>query len=183
MTLAPTIDTQRLRLRAHVPADFDAYADMFASERARHMHGPLGRREAWFAFCGDVAQWALFGHGAWGVERLDDGAFVGQVALNKPPHFPELELGWFVIEGAEGKGYATEAAMAARDYAYGELGQDTLVSYVTPENTRSIALAERLGAVRDDAAPRPDGESADEVVVYRHPSPDALLDGGMEAYA
>ncbi|MCA0044477.1 GNAT family N-acetyltransferase [Celeribacter litoreus] len=183
MTVAPTIETQRLRLRAHVEGDFAPYADMFASERSRHMHGPLDRRQAWFAFCGDVAQWSLMGHGAWAVERREDQALIGQVALNKPPHFPELELGWVLFDGFEGKGYATEAAMAARDYAYAELGEESVVSYVTPDNTRSIAVAERLGAMRDDAAPRPDGEGADEVLVFRHPSADALMDGGMEAYA
>ncbi len=180
MTLAPTIDTQRLRLRGHVASDFDHFANMFASERSTFMHGPLTRRQAWFAFCGDIAQWDLFGHGAWGIERLDDGAFVGQVALNKPPHFPELELGWFMMEGFEGHGYAFEAAEMARSYAYVELGHDTLVSYIDAGNVRSIALAERLGATLDTTAKTPDDE---DCLVYRHPSPEALQDGGMEAYA
>lgn len=118
-----------------------------------------------------------------GVERLEDGAFVGQVALLKPDHFPELELGWMLTSEGEGYGYAFEAAEAARDYAYVEMGRDTLVSYIDPMNTRSIALAERLGATRDDSAARPDGESLEETAVYRHPTPDALQDGGMEAYA
>jgi RimJ/RimL family protein N-acetyltransferase len=182
MTTAPTIDTQNLRLRAHVSADFDAYADVFASDRAGYM-GQLKRRQAWFSFCSDVAQWSLFGHGAWAVETLDGGTFVGQVALLKPDHFPELELGWMMTAQGEGKGYAFEAAQMARDYAYAELGQDTLVSYIDPKNTRSIALATRLGAVRDDNAERPDGETLIETVVYRHPEASALMDGGMEAYA
>jgi RimJ/RimL family protein N-acetyltransferase len=186
MTTAPTIDTQRLRLRAHVSSDFDAYADVFASDRAGYM-GQLKRRQAWFSFCSDVAQWSLFGHGAWAVERLEDGAFVGQVALLKPDHFPELELGWMMTAEGEGKSYAFEAAQMARDFAYVELGRDTLVSYIDPKNTRSIALATRLGAMRDDTAVCPDGETHDETIVYRHPCAAALLqgaqDGGMEAYA
>ncbi|WP_417240650.1 GNAT family N-acetyltransferase [Celeribacter halophilus] len=182
MTLAPTIETQRLRLRAHRIDDFDAYADVFSSDRASYM-GQLQRRQAWFSFCSDVAQWQLFGHGAWAVDRLEDGKFIGQVALLKPDHFPELELGWMLTSEAEGHGFAAEAAMAARDYAYVEMGRDTLVSYIDPKNTRSIALAERLGAVRDDTALRPDGESLAQTVVYRHPTIDVLQDGGMEAYA
>jgi RimJ/RimL family protein N-acetyltransferase len=181
MTTAPTIETQNLRLRAHVSADFDAYADVFASTRAGYM-GQLKRRQAWFSFCSDVAQWSLFGHGAWAVERLNDGALVGQVALLKPDHFPELELGWMMTAAGEGKGYAFEAAQMARDYAYAELGRDTLVSYIDPKNTRSIALATRLGAMRDDTAARPDGETLNETVVYRHPDASALMDGGLEAY-
>jgi RimJ/RimL family protein N-acetyltransferase len=185
MTSAPTIETQRLRLRAHVSSDFDAYADVFASDRAGYM-GQLKRRQAWFNFCSDVAQWSLFSHGAWAVETLKDVTFVGQVALLKPDHFPELELGWMMTEAGEGQGYAFEAAQVARDFAYAELGAETLVSYIHPKNARSIALATRLGAVRDDTATRPDGETLEDCVVYRHPDAAALqsgdADGGMEAY-
>ena len=180
MTQAPTITTQRLTLRSHRASDFDAYAGTFASDRAQYMGGPMARRKAWFAFCADIAQWSLFGHGAWGVERNEDGTFIGQVAIGKPPHFPEVELGWMLCDGAEGHGYAFEAATAARDWAYVELGRDTLVSYIDAENIRSIALAERLGAVVDPTAATPDDE---DCLVYRHPDPAALQDGGMEAYA
>ncbi|WP_439104476.1 GNAT family N-acetyltransferase [Celeribacter marinus] len=182
MRQAPTITTARLTLRPHVARDFDAYADIFASDRAGYM-GQLKRRQAWFSFCSDVAQWSLFGYGAWGVERTDDGVFLGQVALLKPDHFPELELGWMMTPDGEGHGYAFEAAQAARDFAYVELGQETLVSYISPANTRSIALAMRLGAAHDESAALPDGESPAETIVYRHPDPAALQDGGMEAYA
>lgn len=65
---------------------------------------------------------------------------------------------------AEGKGYATEAAGAALGCAFGTLGVATLVSYVDAANLRSIAVAERLGAVRDATAAGPDPED----LVYRH---------------
>lgn len=61
----------------------------------------------------------------------------------------------------------TEAAVALRDWAFAELGLPSLVSYFDPANVRSIAVAERLGAVRDDNAPRQDPED----VVYRHYRP------------
>jgi RimJ/RimL family protein N-acetyltransferase len=63
-----------------------------------------------------------------------------------------------------------EAAACARDHAFGVLGWKTAVSYIAPANTRSIRLAERLGAVRDPQAPRFPGEA--EVLVYRHPTPE-----------
>jgi RimJ/RimL family protein N-acetyltransferase len=53
-------------------------------------------------------------------------------------------MGWALYDGYEGQGYATEAAKAARDWAQGRLA--SLVSYTHASNTRSVAVAERLGA-------------------------------------
>ncbi|MBV2359723.1 GNAT family N-acetyltransferase [Thalassococcus sp. CAU 1522] len=175
---APVIDTPRLRLRGHTMADLDALCDLFASDRARHMGGPIPRKQAWRWLASEVAMWDLMGHGAWGIETRD-GTFVGQVGILRPPHFPEPEIGWTLLADGEGKGYATEAAVAVLDWAWAR-SFDTLVSYIDPSNGRSIALAERLGAEHDPDAALPDGETHDETVVYRH-RPDA--DGNSEAYA
>ena len=59
---------------------------------------------------------------------------------------PEPELGWFTTPAAEGKGVAFAAACAARDWCFSALGWASVVSYIDPANTRSIALAERMGA-------------------------------------
>lgn len=163
MTLVPTIRTDRLILRAPVMADFPAYADFLASPRAQHMGGPYDQRGAWGVFCHDVALWVLFGHGALMID-LPGGVCVGQVGINHGPLFPEKELGWLVYAGHEGQGYASEAAAALRDWAFGPGGLETLVSYVDPRNARSIAVAERLGAQLDAGAARTDPED----LVYRH---------------
>jgi len=150
-------------LRAHVADDFEPYAAVFASDHARFME-ILDRRGAWGHFCSDIAQWALFGFGAWAVEDRATGAFLGQIAIQHPDHFPEIELGWFVLPQAQGQGLAFEAAQTARDWAFGPRGLDQLVSYIDSANARSIALAERLGAALDPNAERPDPED----FVYRH---------------
>ena len=62
------------------------------------------------------------------------------------------------------------AAAAARDHAFGALGWETAVSYIDPDNIRSVALAERLGARHDPEARGP-GENS--CLVYRHPRPEA----------
>ncbi|SPF77467.1 GNAT family N-acetyltransferase [Pseudoprimorskyibacter insulae] len=175
---APVIETNRLRLRGHTMADLDALCDLFASDRAEYMGGAIARKDAWRWLASEVAMWDLLGHGAWGIETRD-GAFLGQVGLLKPPHFPEVELGYTLLESAEGKGYAFEAASAVLGWAWAQ-GFETLVSYIDPNNARSIALAERLGATHDPQAALPDGETAEETIVYRH-FPDT--DGSPEAYA
>ena len=55
------------------------------------------------------------------------------------------ELGWKLGREAWGNGYATEAAIACRDWALGELGLTRLISLIALENTPSIRVAERIG--------------------------------------
>ncbi|WNJ92070.1 GNAT family N-acetyltransferase [Bosea sp. 685] len=160
----PRLTTPRLTLRAQIPGDFPAYAKFLASPRAKAMGGPYRLRDAWGLFCHDIAGWALFGHGALMIELAGTGECIGQVGINDGPLFPERELGWLVYDGHEGKGYATEAALALRDWAADTAGLRDLVSYIDQENHRSIAVVERLGAVLDRDARKPDPED----LVYRH---------------
>jgi RimJ/RimL family protein N-acetyltransferase len=160
----PTLTTERLILRPPVIADFPAYEALWTSPRSRYMGGPFDSRGAWLTFCHDVACWELFGHGALMIDLRETGECVGQVGINHGPLFPEKELGWLLYEGHEGHGYALEAARALRDWAFAERGLLTLVSYCDMANSRSIAVAKKLGAVLDPDAPRQDPED----LVFRH---------------
>lgn len=166
---APVIETARLRLRPMQPEDFEAYAAFAGSPRAIHMDGPVDRSTAWAWFCNDTAHWALFGYGGLMIEA--DGQAAGQVSVTHGVTFPEHEIGWFLFDGFEGRGLATEAASALRDYVYRQTAIPGLVSYCGPDNHGSIAVAERLGAVYDPVAPRP---LNDDCRVYRHPTREAL---------
>ena len=165
MTEVPELMTERLRMRGHILEDFEVYAGIWASERSAFMGGPLDRKQAWFFFCSDIANWTLYGFGAWALERKEDGVVVGQVSIQKPDFFPEIELGWCLYEGFEGQGYAIEAARAAKAWAFGTRGLQTLVSYTHPENYRSQSICKKLGGVHDPGAPKSDPED----VVFRYP--------------
>jgi RimJ/RimL family protein N-acetyltransferase len=163
----PTLLTSRLTLRPMVAGDFPAFFGFWQSDRSVFTGGPLDLRGAWGVFCHDVALWPLYGHGALMIDLRDGGTSVGQVGLNAGPLFPETELGWFLYAGHEGRGYATEAAAALRDWAFAVRGLQTLVSYVDPGNHASSRVAERLGAVLDPDAVRQPGDETD--LVWRHP--------------
>ena len=167
MTQPPTLQTDRLILRAPNPLDWPAFADLLASDRARYMGGPYTKHAAWGLFCHGIACWPLFGSGALSIEHRETDHWLGQVEINHGPLFPAPELGWQLAPEAEGQGYALEAACSFRDWALSIGGLTTLVSYIHPENTRSIRLAERLGVLRDDQAPRQDPED----FVFRHKPP------------
>lgn len=131
------------------------------------MGGPFDLRGAWVSWCHDVALWKLFGHGALMIDIAETGVCVGQIGINHGPLFPEKELGWLLYDGHEGRGYATEAAIAMRGWAFGTLQLETLVSYVDENNRASMAVCERLGGVVDPVAARQDAED----VVYRYRRP------------
>jgi len=162
----PALETPRLRLRAPRAGDFGAYAATATTERGRHIGGPMARDEAWRDFAQMVAGWTLHGHGPWAVERREDGALIGFVLLGFEPGDLEPELGFLVLAEAEGRGYAREAAEAARDFAFDALGWSTVVSYIAPENARSARLAGRLGA-------RLEPDQVDGSQVWRHERADA----------
>ncbi|QDC10962.1 GNAT family N-acetyltransferase [Oceanicola sp. D3] len=172
MPSAPTITTERLRLRPHRIEDFEPMAALFATDWARYMGGPICRKEMWYWLSSEVGSWTLLGHGSLAIELRESNAFIGQIGLTKPEQFPEPELGWCVWPEFEGKGYAFEAAQALLAWAWANLPAATVVSYIDPENDRSIALARRLGAAEDGQAARPDGETPEDTVVYRHPRPE-----------
>ena len=172
--LLPKIETERLVLRAPVLSDFPACAEIACEDRGRFVGGPMSRDDAWSEFTAMTATWLLHGHGAFTIDDAGTGEVLGFVVLGLEPGDNEVELGFALREAAEGRGIATEAAMAIRDWAARELGLTGLVSYIDPKNTRSIAVATRLGAERD-----PDAEAAlsePGTCVYRHPKTGALHD-------
>lgn len=130
------------------------------------MGGPYSAKDAWGDFCHGVASWRLFGVGSLSIVSRDTGAYLGQIEINQGPRFPEPELGWQLAAEAEGQGIAYNAATAMRDWVLEQRAVETLVSYIDPQNVRSINLAERLGARLDQGAvPQDPGD-----LVYRHVS-------------
>lgn len=160
----PTIVTERLTLREPNLADWPPFSALWVSDRAQYMGGPLAEPEAWGQFCHGIALWRLHGLGNLAIQLRATGACIGQVEVNQGPRFPEAELGWQLSAEAEGKGYAFEAAAAFRDWVFQNNDFACLVSDIDPDNGRSIALAQRLGAVLDKTAAKQDPGD----LVFRH---------------
>ncbi|TFL18704.1 GNAT family N-acetyltransferase [Jannaschia formosa] len=164
--MIPTLTTPRLTLRAPEVRDFEAYADFRAApEPMAWLGGPISREAAWHQFCALLGQWQLRGYGRWIVTLRGDDTPVGLVGLFEPIDWPGQEMSWAVFPGSEGRGIATEAARAARRWWYA-LGNGTLISHVAPGNTRSVALAERLGCTPGETLSHP---VFGEIVRWRHP--------------
>jgi RimJ/RimL family protein N-acetyltransferase len=170
---AIVIETDRLRLRAPVPGDWEAARAFFMSDRAKTIGGPNTLGRSWRIFAELIGHWTLRGFGMWVVTARGEDRALGMVGPFFPGDWPEAEIGWMIWDDAcEGQGIAYEAARAARADALTRLGWTTAVSYVAPTNYRSIRLAERLGARHDPCAAFPPGKDA--CLVYRHPAMEDL---------
>lgn len=170
---APKIETDRLTLRGIGAHDVEACMDFLTSSRAEYIGRKKDRREAWRTVATLIGHWTLRGYGPWAVADRASNQILGVIGPWCPEGWPEPEMSWSVFAEAEGRGIAREAAIAARAHAYDVLGWKTVVSYIDPENTRSIRLAESLGAVIDPDAAHPDFDG-DPCIVYRHPSPEEI---------
>jgi RimJ/RimL family protein N-acetyltransferase len=142
-----TLETERLLLRMFRDEDFEAYAEFCADpDVMRYLTGkPMTRVEAWRHMAMMVGHWTLRGYGMWAVEERATGAFIGRIGFNDPEGWPAFEIGWTLGRPYWGKGYATEGARVALDYAFDKLDKPHVISLIHPENRGSIAVAEKLG--------------------------------------
>ena len=106
---------------------------------------PLSRFAAWRAFAGTLGHWTLRGFGMFAVVERETDTFVGRVGAWEPEGWPDFEIGWMLRSEYWGRGYATEAARRCIAYAFSDLHRDHVSSFIAPENTRSIRVAERIG--------------------------------------
>jgi RimJ/RimL family protein N-acetyltransferase len=165
----PTLKTERLLLRPFRIDDLDLLAAMNADiEVMRYIAEVQDRSAAFRSLCASNGHWTIRGFGPWAVEELATGRMIGRAGLlHWEGSWPAVEIGYALERSAWGKGYATEAALASRDYAHRVLGARGLISQIHPDNAASIRVAERMGArYQHDHLIK-----QDLVRVYVHPDP------------
>lgn len=143
----PTLETERLILRPTADEDFDGWAAFMADEVAtRHIGGPQERSVAWRSMRAMAGAWALDGFAMFSVVEKATGRWVGRLGPWMPEGWPGTEVGWGIVREAWGRGYATEGAAAAMDWAFDGLGWTDIIHTIDPENAASIAVARKLGS-------------------------------------
>ncbi|MCT4556700.1 MAG: GNAT family N-acetyltransferase [Pelagimonas sp.] len=173
LTNAPRIESENLILRGPEKRDAEPLmAFLLDQERAAGFGASSHRGDAWRWFSLNVGHWHWHGFGYFTIEDKATGQPAGITGIWYPEGWPEPELGWVVYAGFEGKGIAFEAAQRARRWAYEDLGLKTLTSNIVPSNTRSKALAARMGAVHERTYTN---ISMGEDELWRHPSADEVL--------
>jgi len=162
MPSTPLIETERLRLRAVTPDDLGELVRLHADSLvARFMGSPTREWLANWLRSSDE-EWEERGHGRLAIVEQESGRFLGRTGLKYWSQFGETEAGWALHAEARGRGYATEAAGAVLDWATGRFDVPYFTAMVRPDNTASIAVAERIGMT----PLRPDKLLGDPVTVY-----------------
>jgi RimJ/RimL family protein N-acetyltransferase len=157
------LSTDRLRLRPPTPHDAEALYDLFADEEVMgglHREPVSAVEHARALIEEGMGGWRTDGLGPFILETTGtDRRVVGQAGLMifdtrawTPSTWAQAgsraqpELGWALMRAHWGRGYATEAAAAIRDWARESRSIRELVSLISPDNVRSQRVAERLGA-------------------------------------
>ncbi|MGW2306662.1 GNAT family N-acetyltransferase [Actinomadura luteofluorescens] len=142
------LETERLVLRPLTGEDFDDYAAMLADPQvAGGLAESVGTSpaDAWRSLALFIGHREMRGYSHWALVEKATGRFVGRAGPWQPHGFPGLGVGWCLAREHWGKGYATEAARASLDYCLTELGAEEVISVILPDNSPSIAVAERIG--------------------------------------
>lgn len=142
-----TLETERLILRMLREDDFEQYAKMCADPEVMRFLGgkAFSLTESWRHLAFLIGHWQLRGYGHWAIEDKSSGRLLGRLGFLNPAGWPGFELGWMLGREFWGRGYATEGARRALDYAFTELDKDHVISCIHPDNAPSIRVAERLG--------------------------------------
>lgn len=146
--VVPTLTTARLALRPLRADDLDALHRILCEpEVLRYFPKPEppSRERAREIIEGQERHWAERGYGWWAVFPRGGDAFMGWCGLQYLPDTDEVEVACLLGPEHWGKGYAVEGGTAALEYGFRELGAETIVAVVHPQNQRSRRAVENLG--------------------------------------
>lgn len=147
--------TQRLTLRPFLRGDVDAvFAYRRREDVARYLFDvALSKEECALAVQQRIGQVALEAEGdkiILAVELRQTGALIGEVSLiSRSIDDRQAEAGWIFDPEYQGQGYATEAAEAIFDLAFGPGDMHRVAARCDVRNEPSWRLMERLGMRRE----------------------------------
>lgn len=168
--LIPTVTANRIRLVPLGAQCEDAYQRFYTDKAASQAYGgPLSSAAAGARLASDMGCWQLQGFGVWAIERIGQSDIVGVCGFWQGKGWP-IELTWWLLPEARGKGLALEASVAAVRHAYDVFEWEQVQTYMNDSNEPARALVGRLGGVRVSRQSFPDGLVRD---VFRIPRPTA----------
>jgi len=142
------METKRLYLRELVLGDTDDLAKVLSdSESMKYYPAPFSKEkvEKWIQW--NIDNYKKYNYGLWAVILKDGEKFIGDCGNTMQMIENETvpEIGFHIIKDYWNKGYATEAAIACKEYAFNVLKLPKVFSYTTVNNIPSQKVAEKVG--------------------------------------
>jgi [ribosomal protein S5]-alanine N-acetyltransferase len=170
---ASPLETERLLLRAMAADDLDDLLAIFGDPAvmAAFRVAPLDREQVRRWLERNLDHQREHGYGLFAVCLKTDGRLIGDCGLELMEVSGEqvAELGYDFRRDCWNRGYATEAACAVRDFAFGTLGLPRLVSLIQPGNPASERVAQKAGLKRSGRIER-DGRTYLRYEIERGPA-------------
>jgi len=158
------LTTERLNLRQATTADDQFVLELVNDPAFIRNIGDRGVRTLAdaqrYVENGPVASYEKFGFGMYVVELKESGRPIGMCGFVKRDWLPDVDIGFAFLPQYRSMGYAIESARAVKAYGREALGLRRIVAIVSPGNTDSIRLLEKIG-LRFEGMVRPDNEDAD----------------------
>jgi RimJ/RimL family protein N-acetyltransferase len=147
-----TIKTERLLMRRWRDSDRAPFAELNGDPDTLRFFPSTLTREQSDAFVDEIeSRFERQGFGLWALEVAATGQFIGYTGLNAMPQGVRgeggMEIGWRLAKTAWHHGYATEAAIAARDVAFAGVALPEIWSMTAVLNEPSMAVMRRIGMV------------------------------------
>ena len=148
MKVLKIIETNRLYLRELVLEDKEELSRVLSDPESMQFYPePFSKDkvEKWIQW--NIDNYKKFNHGLWAVILKDGEKFIGDCGITMQIIEKETvpEIGFHIIKDYWKKGYATEAAIACKEYAFEVLKYPQIFSYTTVKNIPSLKVAEKIG--------------------------------------
>ncbi len=144
----PLITTQRLVLRPFSMADLAMLKPIVQEPDIFHYFPNQDpwtdeKTEGYIQY--QINHWHLYGYGHWALVRNETGQIIGWNGLEFLPDTNETEVGYLLSKAFWGKGYATEAAIAAIQFGIKKIKLNEIIGLTHPENIASQRVLEKCG--------------------------------------
>ena len=149
------LETRRLYLRRLEESDYQALCRTLQDEQAMYAYeGAFCDEEVRDWLERQLLRYEAHNFGLWAVILKETGQFIGQCGLTMQPWEGKqvLEIGYLFERAHWHRGYATEAAIACKRYAFEVLGAEEVCSIIRDTNRASQRVAERNGLRKTESA-------------------------------
>ncbi|HEX6644085.1 MAG TPA: GNAT family N-acetyltransferase [Gemmatimonadales bacterium] len=171
------LETPRLRIRELTEEDAPFIVELLNDEAFLRFIGDRQVRTLDDARAyvrnGPLASYAAHGYGLWLVESRDTTAPAGLCGLLRRDYLEDPDIGFAFLPAFRARGYGREAAEAVLAHARSRLGVGTVAAIVSPANTASISLLEKLGFRYERPVEVPGDASGILLYMLRAPAPPA----------